>query len=126
MTSPDGSAGPRRDEIADVIATVAREAQAWLEALDGRPVLPRDFREKLATFDERFPEAGIGTSAALRQLLGPGLEAAVGSAGGRCFHFVLGGVTPAALGAVSTCFFASWTIFAVGDTIVAGLTAMIS
>ena len=38
----------------------------------------------------------------------------------------VGRLSPEALGAVSTCFFASWTIFAIGDTIVAGLTALVS
>jgi MATE family, multidrug efflux pump len=38
----------------------------------------------------------------------------------------VGRLSAEALGAVSTCFFASWTIFAVGDTIVAGVTALVS
>ncbi|GJM44857.1 MAG: MATE family efflux transporter [Gemmatimonadota bacterium] len=38
----------------------------------------------------------------------------------------VGRLSPEALGAVSTCFFASWTIFALGDTVVAGLTALIA
>jgi len=38
----------------------------------------------------------------------------------------VGRLSPEALGAVSTCFFASWTLFAVGDILVAGLTALVS
>jgi len=38
----------------------------------------------------------------------------------------VGRLSAEALGAVSTCFFASWTIFAVGETIVAGVTALVS
>jgi len=38
----------------------------------------------------------------------------------------VGRLSAEALGAVSTCFFASWTLLAVGDTIIAGLTALVS
>ncbi len=46
-----------------------------------------------------LPEEGDGALAAVRELLEEGLEASIASAGPRCFHFVTGGVTPAALGA---------------------------
>lgn len=38
----------------------------------------------------------------------------------------VGRLSPEALGAVSTCFFASWAIFAIGDILVSGLTALVA
>ena len=46
-----------------------------------------------------LPEDGVGTQQAVGELIDAGTEAAIGSAGGRFFHFVVGGVTPAALAA---------------------------
>jgi len=90
---------PSRDEIEDVLALVAREASRWLATLDDRPVRGPDVERAERAFDGPLPETGAGALQALRELVSPGFDAAVGSAGGKCFHFVLGGVTPAALGA---------------------------
>jgi len=92
---------PDREELGDVLELVAREAATYLEGLDERPVRSSG----LVRADERLaapsvlPERGSGAVAALRQLLEEGLDAAVASSGPRFFHFVMGGVTPAALGA---------------------------
>ena len=56
-------------------------------------------RRALASFGGPVPETGDGSLEALRRLMHDGLEGAVHTSGPRCFHFVLGGVTPAALGA---------------------------
>jgi glutamate/tyrosine decarboxylase-like PLP-dependent enzyme len=73
-------------------------ASAWLAELDERLVLPEAAQETAAGFDGPLPEDGSGAVAALEELLG-GLDAATASPGPRFFHFVTGGVTPAALGA---------------------------
>lgn len=90
---------PDPKEIAGVVETVAREAAAYLETIDDRPARARDFQKSLDTFDGDLPEHGNGSAAALRKLLDDGVAASVASAGPRCFHFVIGGTTPAALGA---------------------------
>ena len=46
-----------------------------------------------------MPREGIGAPAALRELIDTGLAAAAATSGPRCFHFVIGGSTPAATGA---------------------------
>jgi glutamate/tyrosine decarboxylase-like PLP-dependent enzyme len=51
------------------------------------------------TLGGTLPENGDGTLEAVRALIDAGMDAAIGSAGGRFFHFVVGGATPAALAA---------------------------
>ncbi len=90
---------PSRDEIADVLDLIAREAREYLEGVDERPLRPPDVDDRAEAFGGRLPERGDGAVAALQQLLKEGLDASVASTGPRFFHFVIGGVTPAALGA---------------------------
>jgi glutamate/tyrosine decarboxylase-like PLP-dependent enzyme len=90
---------PDPSEIKDIIELVAKEALAYFETIDDRPALSKHADQALASFDDRLPEAGIGSAAALRKLIDDGIEGSVTSAGPRCFHFVIGGTTPAALGA---------------------------
>ncbi len=94
-----GAVFPHRDELARVVEILADEARHWFEGLDERPVLPRGAEETLAGFDHPLPEVGIGAAAALRQLIDTGFDAAAATSGPRCFHFVIGGCTPAATGA---------------------------
>ncbi len=55
--------------------------------------------ESAASFAGPLPDEGDGTVGALTALLDRGPDAAIASNGPRFFHFVTGGVTPAALGA---------------------------
>jgi glutamate/tyrosine decarboxylase-like PLP-dependent enzyme len=89
---------PRTDEIDPVIAMLAKEASAYLGALDELPVRVAAAESVAASFDEPLPERGEGAEPALRQLLA-GLDGAVHTSGPRWFHFITGGTTPAALGA---------------------------
>ena len=61
--------------------------------------MPAGVDAALAAFDGSLPEVGAGAETALAELIEHGIPAATGSAGPRFFHFVTGGVTPAALGA---------------------------
>ncbi len=87
-----------RDETAVAARLAFEEASAWLAALDERPVLPDGGEDVARAFGGLLPEEGSGAVAALEELAG-GLDGATGSPGPRFFHFVTGGVTPAALGA---------------------------
>jgi glutamate/tyrosine decarboxylase-like PLP-dependent enzyme len=78
---------------------VVAEAQVYLADLDGSPVRLPGADEAAARFDGALPDDGVGAFNALRELIERGLPAAVRSSGPRMFHFVTGGVTPAALGA---------------------------
>jgi glutamate/tyrosine decarboxylase-like PLP-dependent enzyme len=88
-----------RDETEAVLSYVERTAKEYLAGLDEAPVLAPGAGEAAERFGGGLPEDGDGALAALTELVEDGLHASTGSAGPRFFHFVTGGVTPAALGA---------------------------
>ena len=87
-----------RGEMREVLEQVAREAEAYVEALPGEPVQRAGAEEALIAWDPELPEAGDGALRALAELLELAPHA-TRSSGPRFFHFVMGGGTPAALGA---------------------------
>lgn len=89
----------KRDEITEVLELVAREAVAYFENLDERPVRTSDAERFMRGVATPLPETGQGAAATLVELVEHGRKGAVNSAGPRFFHFVMGGTTPAALGA---------------------------
>jgi glutamate/tyrosine decarboxylase-like PLP-dependent enzyme len=83
--------------ISDVLKLVEDEAEEYLASIDEalvRPPMPPD-----AGPAPPLPEAGSGSLVALQELIAAARDGATRSAGPRFFHFVMGGVTPAALGA---------------------------
>ena len=91
-------AGPHRDEFADVLRLVATEAERYLADVDDGPVRSPSADDVAQAAGGDLPETGSGAGATLTELLDrrAGL---IASSGPRFFHFVTGGVTPAALGA---------------------------
>jgi glutamate/tyrosine decarboxylase-like PLP-dependent enzyme len=86
---------------ADSLAALERVLAAagpYLASLPDAPVRLARSNEVAETFGGRLPADGVGTLAALDELLG-GLDAHVRSSGPRFFHWVIGGSTPAALAA---------------------------
>ena len=89
------------DPIADhgdlnaVMRLVEAEAEAYLNEIDDVPVRPPG----VPRLDGDLPSGGAGSLQALSELISASMEGATRSAGPRFFHFVMGGVTPAALGA---------------------------
>jgi glutamate/tyrosine decarboxylase-like PLP-dependent enzyme len=86
-----------REETAAAARFAYEEAVAWLDGLDEREVLPAGAEAAAARFGGALPEEGAGAARALEELAA-GLDAATASPGPRFYHFVTGGVTPAALG----------------------------
>jgi glutamate/tyrosine decarboxylase-like PLP-dependent enzyme len=86
-------------ETEDALGLVFEEAKRYFAGLDERPVHAPDVDEAAERFGGTLPEDGEGTLAPVRELVEQGLDGAIHSAGPRFFHFVDGGVTPAALGA---------------------------
>lgn len=83
------------DRIADALRLIEREAEAYLAAVDEAMVKPKGE----PSIDGSLPETGVGSTNALEELAAIADEGATRSTGPRFFHFVMGGVTPAALGA---------------------------
>lgn len=95
-TTDPGSLQHERDAVLDLVREAAGDVLAALpDALVRRPGADT----AAAWFTGHLPDTGAGALATLRDLIDRGLPAATGSAGPRMFHFVTGGVTPAALGA---------------------------
>jgi glutamate/tyrosine decarboxylase-like PLP-dependent enzyme len=88
-----------RAEIDPALALVAERARSYLAALDEAPLHTPSFEETSWSFAGPIPEEGHGALETLERLTGPALDGTVASVGPRNFHFVTGGVTPAALGA---------------------------
>src|SRR5262245_58115303 len=90
---------PDRAEIEPVLAAVAGFAQSYLAGLDARPVRSPALERQLSEFAEPLPEEGVGACAALARLLERAGDTALATGGPRTYHLVMGGATPAALGA---------------------------
>jgi glutamate/tyrosine decarboxylase-like PLP-dependent enzyme len=89
------------DQVAETEAAlrlVAEEAGKYLAELDDSPARLPGADQAASRFDGSLPEEGSGAVEALLELIENGVPAAVRSSGPRMFHFVTGGVTPAALG----------------------------
>jgi len=82
-----------------LIAQLADQLHLAVSAADERAALPADVDEVLRILDEPLPEDGAGVRQTLDQLLDLQRRAGANTAGPRCYHFVIGGNTPAAHGA---------------------------
>ena len=99
MTSPRAPRAPERAELELALGLAFDAARAHLDGIDERPVRLPGAESAARGFRSPLPEDGCGAADALRELIQRGREAALATAGPRCFHFVMGGATPAALGA---------------------------
>ncbi|MDQ3956200.1 MAG: pyridoxal-dependent decarboxylase [Actinomycetota bacterium] len=84
------------DQMLDLLA---EEAKRYLADLPEAPLRTPDADATADGFQIPFLEDGKGAVEALQTLLSDGMDAHVRSSGPRFFHFVVGGVTPAAFGA---------------------------
>ena len=83
------------DQLALALRKVAHDAESYLAAVDTALVRPPG----QPNIDGALPDEGVGSMAALEELAAAAEAGATRSTGPRFFHFVMGGVTPAALGA---------------------------
>jgi glutamate/tyrosine decarboxylase-like PLP-dependent enzyme len=84
-----------RDELNAVLRLVEEGAEAYLDSIGEALVRP----PASGAPEGNLPADGVGSLRAVAELLAAAGEEATRSAGPRFFHFVMGGVTPAALGA---------------------------
>jgi glutamate/tyrosine decarboxylase-like PLP-dependent enzyme len=86
-------------EVDAALDLIAAEAKRYLAGVGERPLRTQNADEAADSFQGSLPEEGGGALEPLRKLVEDGPDASIASAGGRFFHFVIGGVTPAALAA---------------------------
>ncbi len=88
-----------RQEAEALVEQLAGGLHAAIAGADERPALSREADAALECLDEPLPGSGAGARATLEQLLDLQARAGANTAGPRCYHFVIGGNTPAAHGA---------------------------
>jgi glutamate/tyrosine decarboxylase-like PLP-dependent enzyme len=84
-----------RDQLAEALRLIEREAEEYLRSVDDALVRP----PAQPAVDGKLPSDGVGSLLTLSELVATSTEGATRSTGPRFFHFVMGGVTLAALGA---------------------------
>lgn len=99
MVTRDHSPASFRLETDILIDRFSQALQEALSTADARVALPNQSDEILTVLDEPLPVSGSGIAETLDQLMDLNRRAGANTGGPRCFHFVIGGSTPAALGA---------------------------
>jgi glutamate/tyrosine decarboxylase-like PLP-dependent enzyme len=85
-----------RDEAERLVEQLTEGLQEAIGEADRRPALPRGADDALVCLQEPLPEDGSGLARTIEQLVDLQVRAGANTAGPRCFHFVIGGNTPAA------------------------------
>jgi glutamate/tyrosine decarboxylase-like PLP-dependent enzyme len=88
-----------RDQLDAALELAASNARHYLERLRDEHVLKPGTEDAIGRWTDPMPEDGVGSLTALTDLADRARETATRSSGPRFFHFVMGGGTPAALGA---------------------------
>ena len=88
-----------RDQVDVALEVACKIARSYLERVGAERVLSPNAELAIGRWSDPMPEEGVGTLTALTELGDRAREAATRSSGPRFFHFVMGGGTPAALGA---------------------------
>ncbi len=88
-----------RDQLDAALEFAATSARRYLEGVRDEHVLRPGSEAAIGRWSDPMPEQGAGSLTALTELTERARETATRSSGPRFFHFVMGGGTPAALGA---------------------------
>lgn len=88
-----------REELESLTSELGRSLADVIRSTDERIALQPNAARELANFHEPLPEEGCGARLAIEELLRLNDVAGGNTAGPRAYHFVIGGSTPAALGA---------------------------
>ncbi len=95
----DGFGAALRAEAAELAPAIAAALRDAMATVDERLTLPPGADAALGALDVPLPATGPGSAATLRRLRELIEAAGANTNGPRAFHFVIGGTTPAALGA---------------------------
>lgn len=94
------SVAPIGEELRHEIESLIPQLQSYLSKViretDARMALPPNAGAVLEDLHEPLPDSGSGADEALERLLDLAESAGGNTAGPKCFHFVIGGSTPAA------------------------------
>lgn len=85
-----------RGEMEPLIDQLKESLSRVILSTDERPALVPGAAEALVNFHQPLPESGCGAAAAIEELMRLNEVAGANTAGPRCYHFVIGGSTPAA------------------------------
>jgi glutamate/tyrosine decarboxylase-like PLP-dependent enzyme len=88
-----------REDMESLIVELQDSLAGVIRSTDDRIALPPGSEAALADFDRPLPETGCGASRTIEELLLLNEKAGGNTTGPRCYHFVIGGTTPAALAA---------------------------
>ncbi len=88
-----------RAEIETLIDQLQSALAITLRETDDRPALTPGADEALKALNEPLPDTGCGAQQSIEKLLELNAKAAANTGGPKCFHFIIGGSTPAAMAA---------------------------
>jgi len=88
-----------RGEIENLIGQLQSALAGVIRGMDERPALTPGAEAALEALKEPLPDRGCGAQKSIEKLLEMNDRAAANTGGPRCFHFIIGGNTPAAMAA---------------------------
>jgi len=88
-----------RGEIEALITQLQAAMANAIRGMDDRPAFTVGADEALEVLQEPLPDIGCGAQKSIEKLLELNARAAANTGGPKCFHFIIGGNTPAALAA---------------------------
>ncbi len=100
MNSQDRDIGSQfRGEMENLIKQLQSALADAIRGMDERPALTTGAEAALKVLEEPLPETGCGARQSIEKLLELNARAAANTGGPKCFHFIIGGNTPAAMAA---------------------------
>ena len=88
-----------RGEIENLIDQLQTALAGTIRGMDERPALTLGADDALKELKEPLPDTGCGARESIEKLLEMNARAAANTGGPKCFHFIIGGNTPAAMAA---------------------------
>lgn len=88
-----------RGEMENLIKQLQSALADAIRGMDERPALATGAEAALKVLEEPLPETGCGARQSIEKLLELNARAAANTGGPKCFHFIIGGNTPAAMAA---------------------------
>jgi glutamate/tyrosine decarboxylase-like PLP-dependent enzyme len=88
-----------RGEIENLIDQLQIALASTIRGMDDRPTLVQGAEAALESLKEPLPEKGCGAQQSIEKLLEMNARAAANTGGPKCFHFIIGGNTPASMAA---------------------------